>query len=155
MGPFPRHLLGGWLLEPAARGIPPTLLGSVGNVKTEMASRPCKLGLQGGVPHAARLDPETFEKTHRQGPGKPPLASPCACSCVSGSARERVLGLVGDRGRGETHGPECCHWRKAPTLLVALPSPRREIITRCRCSLRPSAAVVGKMDTEWRFCLPH
>ena len=54
------------------------MLGSVGNVKTKMARWPCKLGFRGGVPHAARLNPETFEKTHRHGPGKPPLVRPCA-----------------------------------------------------------------------------
>ena len=51
-------------------------------VRRERQDENGKIALQAWIQrwrsHAARLDPETFEKTHRHGPGKRPLVSPCA-----------------------------------------------------------------------------
>ena len=48
-----------------------------------------------------KMDPETFEKTHRHGTGNRPLVRPSLCSCVSGSL---VPGFGPKLGWGDQSG---------------------------------------------------
>ena len=66
----------------------------VGDVKTEMASRPAERIVRWRS-HARKMDPETLPEDPSTWHGEPPIGWRGLCSCFSGPSWERGLGQVG------------------------------------------------------------